>query len=41
MLQGEFDQKTVRHQLEIRKLLPENFAGRGYSRRFGGSCWQQ
>jgi Spy/CpxP family protein refolding chaperone len=39
-LEGEFDQKAVQHQLELRKLLPENTRqdfGRGYG---GGYCWR-
>ncbi|MBI5551037.1 MAG: periplasmic heavy metal sensor [Desulfobacterales bacterium] len=36
-LQGEFDQKAVQHQIEVRKVLPEDFNGRGN----GGNCWQQ
>jgi zinc resistance-associated protein len=40
-LEGEFDQKAVQHQLEMRKLLPEN-ARRNFTRGFGGgNCWQQ
>ena len=38
-LQAEFDQKAVQHRLEMRKLLPEDFQGRGYYGR-GGYCWQ-
>ena len=40
-LQGEFDQKAVQHQIEVRKVLPENFSGRGYGRGYGANCWQQ
>ena len=44
-LQAQFDQKRVRHQLEMRKLMPEDARGRGYGRgpgygRGGGYCWQ-
>ncbi|MDA8141729.1 MAG: periplasmic heavy metal sensor [Desulfobacteraceae bacterium] len=39
-LEGEFDQKAIQHQLEIRKLLPEN-TRRGFARGYGGGyCWQ-
>jgi Spy/CpxP family protein refolding chaperone len=38
-LQADFDQKAVQHRLEMRKLLPEAFQGRGYYGR-GGYCWQ-
>lgn len=40
-LESEFDQKAVQHRLEMRKLLPESFQGRGwgpYGR--GGYCWR-
>ena len=43
-LEGQIDQKAVQHQLEVRKLLPENARsgyGRGYGRGYGGGyCWQ-
>ena len=39
-LQAEFDQKAVQHQLEVRKILPENSNGRAYGRGYGGYCWQ-
>lgn len=29
-LQSDFDQKALAHQLEIRKLLPDNYRGSGY-----------
>ena len=35
-LQAEFDQKAVAHQLEMRKLMPEKYQGRGYGRGSGG-----
>jgi Spy/CpxP family protein refolding chaperone len=39
-LEGEFDQKAIQHQLEVRKILPER-ARRGYGRGYGGGyCWQ-
>lgn len=40
-LEGEFDQKALQHQLEVRKMLPEK-ARRGYGRGNGGGayCWQ-
>lgn len=38
-LQSDFDQKAVAHQLEVRKLLPDNYRGSGYG--YGrGYCWQ-
>lgn len=40
-LQAEFDQKAVQHQIEVRKVLPENFSGRGYGQGYGSNCWQQ
>ena len=44
-LEGEFDQMAVQHRLEMRKLLPDDSAGRGFGRRgdrgFGpGYCWR-
>jgi len=42
-LQGEFDQKAIQHKLEVRKIAPELFRGRGYGRGHGaggGYCWQ-
>lgn len=43
-LESEFDQKALQHQLEVRKMLPEE-ARRGYGRGFGrgyggGYCWR-
>ncbi|MBT8340172.1 MAG: periplasmic heavy metal sensor [Desulfatitalea sp.] len=41
-LQARFDQKRVTHRLEMRKLLPEDFRGRGFGRGAGmgpGYCW--
>ena len=35
-LQAEFDQKAVIHRLEMRKLTPEDYRGRGYGRGYGG-----
>ena len=35
----EFDQKAIAHRLEMRKLMPEGFRGRGYGRG-GGYCWR-
>lgn len=29
-LQADFDQKALAHQLELRKLMPESYAGLGY-----------
>lgn len=29
-LQSDFDQKALAHQLEVRKLLPDNYRGSGY-----------
>ena len=37
-LRSDFDQKAVAHQLEIRKLLPENYRGSGYGYN-RGYCW--
>ena len=34
-LEGEFDQKAIVHQLEVRKMLPEK-ARRGFGRGYGG-----
>jgi Spy/CpxP family protein refolding chaperone len=49
-LQADFDQKAVQHRLEMRKLFPEGFQGRGFGpghgsgpgRGFGrgGYCWE-
>lgn len=47
-LEGEFDQKAIQHQLEVRKLLPEGAGvggfgrgGHGGGRGFGGGyCWR-
>jgi len=44
-LEGEFDQMAVQHRLEMHKLLPDDFAGRGFGKRGGpgfgpGSCWR-
>jgi hypothetical protein len=44
-LEGQFDQKRLEHRLELRKMMPEGFAGRGgYGRGYGrghggGYCW--
>lgn len=40
-LETEFDQKALTHRLEMRKLLPENFAGPRFGRGpgYGGRCW--
>ncbi|MEJ2154070.1 MAG: periplasmic heavy metal sensor [Desulfobacteraceae bacterium] len=41
--QADFDQKAIQHRLEMRKLAPEGFRGRGYGRGFGpggGYCWR-
>lgn len=35
-LQAEFDQKALAHRLEMRKLMPEGYRGRGFR---GGYCW--
>jgi len=38
-LRADFDQKALAHQLEVRKLLPDNFRGSGYG--YGrGYCWE-
>lgn len=37
--QADFDQKALAHHLEMRKLAPEGFRGRGYGRG-GGNCWR-
>jgi Spy/CpxP family protein refolding chaperone len=41
-LQAQFDQKAITHQLEVRKLLPQDVDqgayGRGYG--YGGYCWR-
>ena len=37
-LRGDFDQKALDHQLEVRKMLPEDFRSSGYGNR-GGYCW--
>lgn len=37
-LRGEFDQKALDHQLEVRKLLPDDYRGSGYGYG-GGYCW--
>ena len=44
-LEGQFDQKAIQHQLEVRKMLPEKARsgyGRGYGRGYGGGgyCWR-
>lgn len=42
MMQAEFDQKAIKHRLEVRKLLPEDFQGHGFRRGGGrgpGNCW--
>ncbi|MBI5062549.1 MAG: periplasmic heavy metal sensor [Desulfatitalea sp.] len=42
-LQGDFDQKAIQHKLEVRKIAPELFRGRGYGRgpgACGGYCWR-
>ena len=36
-LRGEFDQKALDHQLEVRKLLPDDYRGGGYGYN-GGYC---
>ena len=39
-LESDFDQQAVLHQLEMRKLLPED-ARRGFGRGYGGGyCWR-
>jgi len=37
-LKSDFDQKAIAHQLEVRKLLPDNYRGSGYGYG-GGYCW--
>lgn len=45
-VEADFDQKRVQHRLEMRKLIPEKFQGRGFGRGFGrgngqgGHCWE-
>lgn len=40
-LQAEFDQKAVAHRLEMRKLIPGKYMGRGHGRGYGGgNCWR-
>ena len=44
-LESEFDQIAVQHRLEMRKLLPDDFDGRGDGKRGGrgysrGGCWR-
>ncbi len=38
-LESELDQKVVEHQLELRKIAPDNFDGGGYGPGYGGYCW--
>jgi len=41
-LRAEFDQKAITHRLEMRKLMPEDYQGRGYGQRGDrgpGYCW--
>lgn len=43
-LKGDFDQKMVKHRLEVHKLLPDSYKGRGFGiGRHGGRgpgyCW--
>lgn len=35
-LRGEFDQKAIAHRMDVRKMLPDDYRGRGYAR---GYCW--
>lgn len=35
-LEGDFDLKAIQHKLEVRKIAPEAFKGRGYGRMHGG-----
>lgn len=35
-LRSDFDQKAIAHQMEVRRLLPDNYRGSGYGR---GYCW--
>lgn len=50
-IKADFDQKAIQHRLEMRKLVPEKFQGRGYGSgygrghgrgygRGGGRCWE-
>jgi zinc resistance-associated protein len=42
-LESDFDQKLIQHKLEVRKIAPDLFRGRGYGRGHGaggGYCWQ-
>lgn len=36
VMQSDFDQKALAHQLEVRQLLPDNYRVSGYGR---GYCW--
>ena len=37
-LRSDFDQKALTHQLEVRKMLPEDFRD-GFANNRGGYCW--
>lgn len=37
-LRSDFDEKALAHQLEVRKLLPEDYRGGGYGHG-RGYCW--
>lgn len=44
-LKSDFDQKAIKHRLEVHKLLPNSYQGRGFAigprggRGLGGYCW--
>ena len=41
-LEGQFDQKRLAHQLELKKIAPEltrGLGGRAMGNNFGGYCW--
>jgi zinc resistance-associated protein len=37
-LRSDFDQKAIAHQMEVRRLLPDNYRGSGYGHGHG-YCW--
>lgn len=46
-VEADFDLKAIEHRMEINKLVPEKYRGRGFGRGFGrgpggrgGYCWQ-
>lgn len=43
-LKSDFDQKAIKHRLEVHKILPDNYQGRGFGPgprggRGAGYCW--